>query len=138
MSEFDAFEKKQERLLLRKADRLQARPKRVIAFNAAVLGVYGWHVSVPVLLGVFLGRFMDNRFPVLNISWTLNFILIGFLAGIYNANRWLKKEGVVTSPHRLNDKNGTLALRSGDARRARKNKKTDCAFSSKRRGACKS
>lgn len=100
MAEFDALEKKQERLLIQKADRLRDRPKRVITFNAAVLGVYGWHVSVPVLLGVFLGRFMDNRFPVLHLSWTLNLILIGFLAGIYNANRWLKKEGTVSAPEK--------------------------------------
>lgn len=95
MSVLDENEKRREKQLIQKAMLLKTRKERDITFNASALGVYGWHVSLPVLLGVILGRFLDTHLPLPPMSWTLNMILIGFMAGVFNANRWLKKEGVL-------------------------------------------
>lgn len=80
-----------QKTLLKKTEHLNNRGKQPITFNASILGIYGWHVSIPVLLGIILGRYLDNRFPVAHISWTLNFIILGVLIGFYHANRWVQK-----------------------------------------------
>lgn len=100
MSTLDENEKRHEKQLIHKAILLKTRKERDITFNASALGVYGWHVSLPVLLGVILGRFLDTHIPLSPMSWTLNMILIGFMAGLFNANRWLKKEGILKNTAR--------------------------------------
>lgn len=53
----------------------------------AVLGVVGWSVTVPTLLGVALGAWIDHRAPG-RFSWTLTLLLTGLLLGCVNA--WLR------------------------------------------------
>ncbi len=93
MSAFDEANRKTARTLVKKAKAMEKRPERTFFLNAAILSVYGWQLSIPVLLGVALGQFLDRRFPSDMISWTLNCIFIGFIIGVLNANRWLHKEG---------------------------------------------
>ncbi len=95
MAEFDEENRKTAEILINKAKAMEHRRSRLLFFNAALLGVYGWQLSIPVLLGVGLGQFLDRVFPAPHFSWTLNFIFIGFIVGIINANRWLHKEGTV-------------------------------------------
>lgn len=93
-----------QKQLLRKVRNLEKRPQRQFAYRAAFLTIYGFQIATPVVLGIFLGVFLDNTWPVNHISWTLNFILLGFLFGLYNANMWfyrtigLKKNVSNTSP----------------------------------------
>ena len=95
MSEFEKENKKTATVLVHKAKLMQKREKRTFFFNAGVLSVYGWQLSIPVILGVILGRFLDKTFPDNFFSWTLNLILIGFAIGVFNANYWMHKEGVI-------------------------------------------
>lgn len=97
MAEFDVENQKTAQILVDKAKALQHRRKRTLILNAALLGVYGWQLSIPVVLGVALGHFLDKIFHLDNFSWTLNLIFIGFIIGIINANRWLRKEGTIIS-----------------------------------------
>lgn len=85
--------KKTANVLIKKAKMRRARQGRSLFMNAAILGTYGWNICIPVLIGVFIGRYLDQKFPLPPLSWTLNFILLGFLIGFYNATRWLNKEG---------------------------------------------
>ncbi|MGN1063449.1 MAG: AtpZ/AtpI family protein [Alphaproteobacteria bacterium] len=85
--------KKTADLLIKKAKMRRTRQGRSLFMNAAILGTYGWNICIPVFIGVFIGRFLDKHFPLPPLSWTLNFILIGFIVGFYNATRWLNKEG---------------------------------------------
>lgn len=94
MSDFDVQEKKQADALIKKARLLRTRNQRKISFNAIVLGVYGWHLSIPVLIGIIVGRMLDKYAALPPMSWTLNCILIGFIAGFINANRWTRSAGV--------------------------------------------
>lgn len=87
--------KKTQRLLIKKAKARTHRPERELFLNAAILGTYGWNISIPVLIGVIIGRYLDKHFPLPPLSWTLNFILIGFILGFYNATRWLNREGIL-------------------------------------------
>lgn len=79
----------QAKLLIKKTENLKNRSKRQYVYRAALLTVYGFQVAIPVVVGIFLGLFLDKHYPSERIVWTLNLILIGFLIGLYNANTWL-------------------------------------------------
>jgi ATP synthase protein I len=49
-----------------------------------LLGVVGWSVVVPTLLGVALGIFIDRRWPG-RFSWTLMLLFAGLVFGCVNA-----------------------------------------------------
>ncbi len=87
--------KKTEHKLIQKTHQMQKRHENPIAFNVVVLSIYGWHIAIPVLLGIFTGQYVDKHWPLPPLSWTLNFILIGFGLGFYNATRWIRREGII-------------------------------------------
>ena len=95
MAVFDQENRQTEKTLLQKARRLSRRNQRVFYLNAAILSVYGWQMAIPVLVGIVVGRLLDRYWPATYLSWTLNFILIGFIVGIVNATRWVRKEGLI-------------------------------------------
>ena len=94
MATFDRENRLAEKMLIRKARILSRRSKRQFYLNAAIIGVYGWQMAIPVLLGVLSGTLLDKYAPVNHISWTLNLIIIGFGIGIFNATRWVRREGL--------------------------------------------
>jgi ATP synthase protein I len=50
-----------------------------------VLGIGGWLLALPIVGGAFLGKYLDKKFVGSgSISWTITFIIIGVIAGIYN------------------------------------------------------
>ena len=55
--------------------------------SIAVLGVIGWSVTVPALLGVALGIWIDRHWPS-RFSWSLMLLLGGLLFGCVQA--WLR------------------------------------------------
>ena len=73
----------------RRADRQRDHP---VWFWFGMFGLVGWSVSVPAVLGVLLGWWIDHRYPG-SISWTLNLLVVGLLIGCWNAWRWLSREG---------------------------------------------
>ena len=91
MQEFKKQLNKTARQLTHKVDKMQHKENRQVVYRAALLSVYGWQLTIPVLLGIILGIFLDKAFPVSHFSWILNFILLGFVVGVYNANQWMKK-----------------------------------------------
>jgi ATP synthase protein I len=56
-----------------------------------MMGVIGWSVSIPTLLGVALGLWLDQRYPGVR-SWTLARLVAGLLLGCFNAWYWVAKE----------------------------------------------
>jgi len=77
-----------------KADRkLEARrnPTPGVWFGLGMMGLIGWSVVVPTLLGAALGIWLDNRHPGSH-SWTLMLLFIGLAIGCVNAWHWVAKE----------------------------------------------
>ena len=95
MAIFDRENRLAEKMLIRKAQILSRRSNRQFYLNAAIIGVYGWQMAIPVLLGILLGTLLDRHVPIAHISWTLNLIIIGFGIGIVNATRWVRREGLI-------------------------------------------
>lgn len=54
----------------------------------AQVGALGWAIIVPTLLGMFLGRWIDQRFGT-GIFWTGPLLLIGVGIGCWSAWQWM-------------------------------------------------
>lgn len=56
-----------------------------------MLGLIGWSVCLPTLLGAWLGRWLDDRHPGTH-AWTLALLIAGLCLGCANAGHWISKE----------------------------------------------
>lgn len=77
-----------------KADRkLKARrqSKSGVWFGLGMMGLIGWSVIIPTLLGAALGIWLDNNHPS-GHTWTLPLLILGLIMGCLNAWHWVKKE----------------------------------------------
>ena len=75
------------------ARKLKARrnPTPGVWFGLGMMGLIGWSVVVPTLLGAALGIWLDHRHPGSH-SWTLALIVAGLTVGCFNAWHWVAKE----------------------------------------------
>lgn len=56
-----------------------------------MMGLIGWSVAIPTLLGAALGIWLDEKHPGRH-SWTLALLVAGLVLGCFNAWRWVAKE----------------------------------------------
>jgi ATP synthase protein I len=56
-----------------------------------MLGLIGWSVCLPTLLGAWLGMWLDKRHPGAH-AWTLALLVGGLCVGCANAWHWISKE----------------------------------------------
>ncbi len=54
----------------------------------AQIGVLGWIVVTPILIGIFVGRILDARFAT-GLFFTGPLLLIGVLLGGWSAWKWM-------------------------------------------------
>lgn len=78
---------------LKEARKLKARQTNIqtVWYGLGMMGLIGWSVAIPTFLGVGIGLWLDNTFPI-GESWTLILLVAGLCIGCLNAWRWLKKE----------------------------------------------
>ncbi len=60
-------------------------------FGLGTMGLIGWSVVVPTLLGAALGMWIDARYPGTR-SWTLALLMAGLVLGCMNAWRWVTQQ----------------------------------------------
>ena len=60
-------------------------------FGLGMMGLIGWSVVVPTLLGAALGMWLDTHHPGTR-SWTLALLMAGLVLGCFNAWHWVVKE----------------------------------------------
>ncbi|MEO8182315.1 MAG: AtpZ/AtpI family protein [Deltaproteobacteria bacterium] len=75
------------------ARRLQARRNATpgIWFGMGMMGLIGWSVVVPTLLGAGLGLWLDKQHPGKH-AWALALLVAGLMIGCLNAWHWVAKE----------------------------------------------
>ena len=69
----------------------QRNPTPGVWFGLGMMGLIGWSVAVPTLLGAALGLWLDKRYPSQR-SWTLALLIAGLTIGCLNAWHWVAKE----------------------------------------------
>lgn len=60
-------------------------------FGLGMMGLIGWSVTVPTLLGAAIGAWLDRNHAASH-SWTLTLLIAGLLIGCWSAWRWVAKE----------------------------------------------
>jgi ATP synthase protein I len=75
------------------ARKLKARQQSTpgVWFGLGMMGLIGWSVTVPTLLGAALGLWLDRHHPATH-SWTLALLVAGLVIGCVNAWHWVAKE----------------------------------------------
>ena len=75
------------------ARKLKARRNsaRGVWFGLGMMGLVGWSVAVPTLLGAALGIWLDKHHPGKH-AWTLALLVVGLAIGCLNAWHWVAKE----------------------------------------------
>jgi ATP synthase protein I len=63
---------------------------RSIGQDLALVGVIGWTLVIPALLGIYAGRALDRRFGS-GVFWTLGFLVAGIVLGCALAWQRLNK-----------------------------------------------
>jgi ATP synthase protein I len=53
------------------------------------IGVLGWIIVAPTLIGLFLGRWLDQRLGT-GIFWSAPLLLVGVVVGCWSAWRWMQ------------------------------------------------
>ena len=66
------------------------RPAHVWS-GLGMLGLIGWSVCLPTLLGVWLGVWLDKQHPGTH-AWTLGLLVAGLCVGCANAWHWVTKD----------------------------------------------
>jgi len=69
----------------------QARVTRTVWSGLGMMGLVGWSVAVPTLMGAALGVWLDNHYPAMH-SWMLTLLIVGLTIGCVNAWHWIAKE----------------------------------------------
>jgi ATP synthase protein I len=64
---------------------------RIVPFGLGMMGLVGWTVTVPTLLGAAVGWWLD-RHHVGGRSWTLALLIAGLTVGCWTAWRWIARE----------------------------------------------
>jgi ATP synthase protein I len=71
--------------------RAQRAGSETIWFGLGMLGLVGWSVAVPTLLGIMLGAWLDRSHPGPH-SWMLMLLFAGLFIGCANAWHWISRE----------------------------------------------
>jgi ATP synthase protein I len=84
--------------------RARRRPQGVW-FGLGMMGLIGWSVVVPTLLGAALGIWLDTHHPDRH-GWTLALLMAGLVLGCFNAWHWVDKEDRAMRDEQNDDKGG--------------------------------
>ena len=71
--------------------RAQKHVGKTVWFGLGMMGLIGWSVAIPTLLGAMLGIWLDKTYPA-GRSWTLALLVAGLCIGCFNAWHWVAKE----------------------------------------------
>lgn len=96
-----AFNRQLNAKLSRKL-KAQRKVSKTIWSGLGMMGLIGWAVVVPTLLGAALGIWIDSHYPATR-SWTLALLMLGLTLGCFNAWHWVDKEDQAIRKQHEND-----------------------------------
>ncbi|MEO6608219.1 MAG: AtpZ/AtpI family protein [Aestuariivirga sp.] len=85
------------------ARKLKARRNSTgVWFGLGMMGLIGWSVTIPTLLGAALGIWLDQHYAGKH-PWTLALLMAGLTIGCLNAWHWVAKEDKAMADEQQND-----------------------------------
>lgn len=79
------------RLASQRAEQAERDPEPSLARRFAQIGVLGWVIVVPLLGGLWLGRWLDGVFAS-GITFAAAGLLLGACLGLWSAWRWMQQQ----------------------------------------------
>ena len=77
--------------------RAQSEKHQSIWFGLGMMGIVGWSIAVPALVGVMAGVWIDAHWPS-KYSWALMLLIMGICVGCLNAWNWIERERSQSPP----------------------------------------
>jgi len=82
--------------------RAQRASNQGVWFGLGMMGLIGWSVVVPTLLGAAIGAWLDSYHSGSH-SWTLTLLVAGLAIGCWSAWQWVAKEEKAMRDEQEND-----------------------------------
>jgi ATP synthase protein I len=67
------------------------KERRTLLAQMAYLGTVGVIFILPVIIGAYLGVWLDNKLRGFSVSWTISLILLGVIIGAINVYLFIKE-----------------------------------------------
>jgi ATP synthase protein I len=71
--------------------RAQDEPEPSLGARLGQIGILGWTIVVPTLLGLWLGHWLDRRFGT-GVFFSAPLLMIGAAIGLWCAWRWMHRQ----------------------------------------------
>ena len=81
---------KQVKLNVSKIDRAKKEKSTLLA-QTIYLGTLGFVFILPIILGAYLGVWLDGKLKGFSVAWTLNLIILGVMVGAVNVYLMIKE-----------------------------------------------
>ena len=65
--------------------------RQTLLAQTIYLGTLGLVLVVPIIIGAYLGNWLDNRLPGYSVNWTTSLIVVGVFVGGINAYLMIKR-----------------------------------------------
>ncbi|RQW79664.1 MAG: AtpZ/AtpI family protein [Methylococcus sp.] len=77
----------------RQAQRMEQaeRERGTLMSQTIFLGMLALLLVVPLILGAYLGNWIDSQGTGYSVRWTVSLILLGLAVGIFNVYRFLRE-----------------------------------------------
>lgn len=70
----------------------QENPEPSLGARLGQMGILGWTIVVPTLLGLVVGRWLDTQFST-GIMFATALLMLGAAFGLWSAWRWMHRAG---------------------------------------------
>lgn len=86
-------QEKLRRSIERQAQRMEQadRERPTLMSQTVFLGMLAVLLVVPVVVGAYLGRWLDSLCRGYSVSWTIALILLGLITGVFNVYFFLRE-----------------------------------------------
>lgn len=74
----------------RRAQEGAADPEPSLGTRLGQIGILGWTIVVPTLIGVLVGRWLDRSFST-GVFFSAPLIMIGAAVGLWSAWKWMHR-----------------------------------------------
>ncbi|MCW2305908.1 AtpZ/AtpI family protein [Rhodobium gokarnense] len=72
-------------------DRARNEPEPSLGKRFGQIGILGWAIVVPMLIGLFFGRWLDRTFET-GVFFSAPLLMVGAVIGFWSAWKWMHRQ----------------------------------------------